>query len=685
MARSRSRLSDDADGIAALELRPHFRARAAVCSRVVRLGLITSFAAGCLLVAAVATAGPTVAYTAYIANFGSGTITPINTATNAASSPPTTINDPSAVAITPDGKTALVANWSEGKVTPVTLSTMTAGSPITVGNNPSGIAITPDGTKAYVSNYHGDTPGGTVTAITLATGATSTISVGRGPYGIAITPNGTMAYVANQFDGTLTPITIATNAAGTPITIGAGGSLATGAVAVSPNGTTVYAANYASDWIVPVTIATNTAGTPITLIALPTAIAITPDGSTAYIAEAGTPGHVVPLTLANNSLGTPITVGANPFAIAITPDQANAYVADYNNNSGTVVTPIALSTPNTAGSPITVGTGPDAVAITPDQAPIASFTVTSGAAGAASSFDASASSVAYGSITNYRWNFGDGTTVASATATITHSYATAGSYTATLTETDTAGTSTGQVFTGQTMSRDGGLSAQTTRTLTINAGTTGSTGSTGSTDSTGTSGSTGPTATPVAPPVMGVKFQAQPHGVVLARTSPGGPLVQLSGPVDLPVGSLINARSGSIGLVMAMSGQRTQTATLWSGTFIVHQGKSGQGMTQFSLAGGSFSRCPRTARAASVHLAMAATSGGHRSVRSLWAQDNHGRFSTRGQNSVATVRGTRWQTIDRCDGTLTVVSKGTVGVRVAGGHRTVLVTAGHSYLAKSRR
>jgi YVTN family beta-propeller protein len=676
---SRSRLPKERDDGTALALRPGFLARAAVRGRVVRLALVASFAAGCLLIAAVATAGPTVAYTAYVGNYGSGGVTPINTATNAPGST-AAIKDPSAVAITPDGKTALVANWNEGTVTPITLSTMTAGSPIAVGNNPYTIAITPDGTKAYVSNYNGNGPG-TVTAITLSNDTTSTIPVGRGPYGIVITPDGTKAYVANHFDGTLTPITVATNTAGNPITVGQGGNVArTDAVTVSPNGATVYAANYGTSSIVPVTVATNTPGTPITGIPFPNAIAITPDGSTAYIAEDGTPGHVVPMTLSNNSLGAAITVGANPYAIAITPDQASAYVADYNNDRAGAVTQIALST-NTAGSTITVGNGPDAVAITPDQAPIASFTVTRGAAGTASLFDASASSVAYGSITNYRWSFGDGTTLATATPTTTHSYAAAGSYTATLTETDTAGTSTGQVFSGQTMSRDGGPSAQTTRTVTINAGTT----TTGASGSTGTSGSTGPTATPLAPPVMGVKFEARVQGVVLARISPGGPLVRLSGPVDLPVGSSIDARSGTISLVMAMSGQRTQAATLWSGTFVVHQQKGGQGMTQFSLAGGSFSRCPRSARAGSVHLAMAATSGGHRSVRSLWAKDNHGRFSTRGQNSVATVRGTRWQTIDRCDGTLTVVSKGTVGVRVVGGHRTVLVTAGHSYLAKSRR
>ena len=77
------------------------------------LALAAVAGAACLVVAAVATAGSPVAYTAYVGNFGSGSLTPINTATNAASST-TSINDPSAIAITPNGTTALVANWSRG-------------------------------------------------------------------------------------------------------------------------------------------------------------------------------------------------------------------------------------------------------------------------------------------------------------------------------------------------------------------------------------------------------------------------------------------------------------------------------------------------------------------------------------------------------------------------------------------
>ena len=61
------------------------------------------------------------------------------------------------------------------------------------------------------------------------------------------------------------------------------------------------------------------------------------------------------------------------------------------------------------------------------------------------------------------------------------------------------------------------------------------------------------------------------------------------------------------------------------------------------------------------------------------------RFRTRGANSVATVRGTRWWTEDRCDGTLTRVRQGSVIVRNLRTGRRVIVRAGHSYLARGRR
>jgi YVTN family beta-propeller protein len=85
---------------------------------------------------------PAIPVTAYVVNAGSGTVTPITTATNTAGHPITTGSDPWAIAITPDGTTAYVANHNSGTVTPITTATNTAGTPITTGTYPDAIAIT---------------------------------------------------------------------------------------------------------------------------------------------------------------------------------------------------------------------------------------------------------------------------------------------------------------------------------------------------------------------------------------------------------------------------------------------------------------------------------------------------------------------------------------------------------------
>jgi YVTN family beta-propeller protein len=290
---------------------------------------------------------------AYVADEGSGTVTPIAVATNTPGTPITVGRFPSGIAITPNGQTAFVANYGSGTVTPITVATNTADTPINVGTHPVAIAITPNGLTAYVVNYGSYN----VTPITIATNTAGTpINVGDGPDGIAITPNGLTAYVTNSESGNVTPITMATNTAGTPITVGDGPD----GIAITPNGLTAYVANSDPGTVTPITIATNTAGTPITVGGGPGEIAITPNGLTAYVTNAWTT-TVTPITVATNTAGTPITVGSSPGGIAITPDGQTAYVT--NEYSGTV-TPIAVAT-NTAGTPITVGSTPAGIAITP--------------------------------------------------------------------------------------------------------------------------------------------------------------------------------------------------------------------------------------------------------------------------------------------------------------------------------
>jgi YVTN family beta-propeller protein len=70
---------------------------------------------------------------------------------------------------------------------------------------------------------------------------------------------------------------------------------------------------------------------------------------------------VTPIRAATNTPGPAINVGQAPVAIAITPIGATAYVA---NNVSATVTSISTAT-NTPGPAIQVGKNPEAVAIAP--------------------------------------------------------------------------------------------------------------------------------------------------------------------------------------------------------------------------------------------------------------------------------------------------------------------------------
>ncbi len=191
-------------------------------------------------------------------------------------------------------------------------------------------------------------------------------------------------------------------------------------------------------------------------------------------------------------------------------------------------------------------------------------------------------------------------------------------------------------------------------------------------------------AAPVPAPVIGRRVAATPTvGVVRVRV-PGSPgFVPLEDAGALPVGTVFDTRRGHVGLTTALPGGRAQTATFWGGLFSVRQQRtSGQVRLRMPAATG----CPRTTPARAGHSEDARRARRRPSRRpTLWGSDKNGRYRTDGANSVATVRGTIWQTVERCDGTYTRVREGVVLVRDLRRGRTVRVTAGRSYLARAPR
>jgi len=209
--------------------------------------------------------------------------------------------------------------------------------------------------------------------------------------------------------------------------------------------------------------------------------------------------------------------------------------------------------------------------------------------------------------------------------------------------------------------------------------------------------------TAVAIPVSGVVSIEPPPGKSVKSRAVGSPpassaaakssgFVRLNATRQIPVGSKVDARSGTIQLVTATGvGRQTQSGVFGGGAFTIRQAtsKGQKGLTTLTLLTGTlkgepnYSVCKAPRATASGVAGADAHAAVSKSVLQTLRASAHGRFRVRGRYSAATVRGTVWDTIDRCDGTLTVVHSGTVLVTDFAKHRTIAVHAGHSYLAKA--
>src|SRR5215472_9118817 len=162
---------------------------------------------------------------------------------------------------------------------------------------------------------------GTQTSATQTALAQTAVSARQAPARALTAPRQPTAFVVNS-GGTVTPIGLTTRRAGKPIKVGANPQ----AIAITPDGGTAYVANYGSNSVTPINTSTRRAGAPIPVGKQPRAIAITPNGKTAYVLDWGG-AAVTPISTATNRAAPAIPVGSYPFAIAMAPDGRTAYVA----------------------------------------------------------------------------------------------------------------------------------------------------------------------------------------------------------------------------------------------------------------------------------------------------------------------------------------------------------------------
>jgi hypothetical protein len=142
----------------------------------------------------------------------------------------------------------------------------------------------------------------------------------------------------------------------------------------------------------------------------------------------------------------------------------------------------------------------------------------------------------------------------------------------------------------------------------------------------------------------------------------------------VPVGTLLDTTKGTVRLTSANSAGHTQNGRFFRGIFRIEQNRSAQGLVNLVI---------RDNLSQSVCVAAGHSAAVNPRVLGLLRGTAKGRFRTTGRFAAATVRGTDWGVQNRCDGTLTVVREGVVVVSDFRLHKSVVVRAGQTYLAKA--
>lgn len=190
---------------------------------------------------------------------------------------------------------------------------------------------------------------------------------------------------------------------------------------------------------------------------------------------------------------------------------------------------------------------------------------------------------------------------------------------------------------------------------------------------------TTPQQDPPPTPVQGRVFVAgRASGNVFIRIGSTDEYRELTKDEGVPFGTVIDATDGHVRVTAIVDG-KVQTAEFWGGTFIVSQAKDG--WVEIRLYGTLKCKNGKPVTSTSKKAVRLVK---RKAKPKAWG-DGKGKFRTRGRHSSASVRGTRWLVEERCSGTFTRVSRGAVTVRDFPKHKTVIVRAGKTYLARPAR
>ncbi len=243
-----------------------------------------------------------------------------------------------------------VAEGPRNMVAQVQILNGTLQAEIPVGNNPSAVTQMPNGDKVYAANQADNT----VSVIRAANQTVvGTIAVGPSPVGLVASSDSRFIFVANEGDSTITVIDT-TNDGTALTTIPVGGS--PGCAGELPCFSMTYDSGLKRLYVVSRTTNTVTilrADQPLPTLptvmttidvnadatcvgSSPRQVAVLPDGSRAYVVNAGS-NNVCVINTLNNTISKSIPVGDTPVSIGTSADGAKVYTANSGSNNISVI------------------------------------------------------------------------------------------------------------------------------------------------------------------------------------------------------------------------------------------------------------------------------------------------------------------------------------------------------------
>ena len=400
-------------------------------------------------------------WVAVTTDFGANTAHVVNVPANTIRyGPLATSAGPYAICIDPTASYAYVGCYYADCIDRIDLSTgaiVNGWATLPGGYSTEGIACSPDGSHIAVGYY---TSSSQVAVVPTSTGIPAYVGLTTGQLERVAWESDTVFYAACSATTEIYKYTLSGST--WIVTTLAACSADVYSIAIRPDQSELAACLQTSAEAQTIVLPGGSVNAAVSLAADPFGVAITPDGTTAWFSGV-TNGSIQSLSFSTGLPGSFVPVGGgSDFMtwIAVTPDGQSLYVADYSTGHVYPVTGITSSP--SVGTPLAVGS--TGVAISPDQAPTAAWSDT--VTGLSVAFT-DLSTTPVGTIAAWAWDFGDSNT--STAQNPTHVYAAGGTYTVTLTVTNSAGTSTTQTFTGQTVSNNGGSSATAPGSVTVSA------------------------------------------------------------------------------------------------------------------------------------------------------------------------------------------------------------------------